>query len=272
MWQILNGTIVNGITVAIGSLLGISMSSRLPERYRTIVLASLGLITITLGIDASVLKFSQTVAEFAPKVGGGETYGANLAMVTIGSLILGSILGTALRLQERIESMGGWIHGLFSRAGDDGGSGSTSSSSRFAEGYLTASVIFCVGPLTLLGCLRNGAAGDPSFLYIKSCLDGFCSMALASSMGWGVFASVFTVLLFQGGLSLLAYWVVEPLNELSIALMTVVGGIVLLATALMILEIKKIPVANMLPAIFLPPVAVWLIENIRPGLLLPLAP
>jgi len=259
MWSIFSGTIVNVFTVAVGSLLGLSISGSLPERYRTIVLQALGLITITLGIDAAVLRFSETVTRFAPLVQDGKTYGARLAMVMIASLLIGTIIGTALRLHERIESAGAWIHGRFSA--QDG--------HQFAEGFLTASVIFCVGPLTLLGCLENGAHGNPSFLYIKSLLDGFCSMALASAMGWGVFGSVLTVLFFQGGLALLAYWVAEPLDELSIALMTTVGGVILLATALMILDLKKIAVANMLPGIFLPPLVIWITERIAPGLLLP---
>jgi len=181
-------------------------------------------------------------------------------MVMIGALLVGAIAGTALRLHERIETLGGWIHGRFS--GQDG--------RLFAEGFLTASVIFCVGPLTLVGCLQNGAHGDPSFLYIKALLDGFCSIALASTFGWGVFASVLTVGVFQGGLALLAFAIAEPLDELSIALMTTVGGVVLLATGLMILEIKRLPVANLLPGIFLPPVVVWLVEWFSPGTLLPL--
>lgn len=260
MWAVFNGTIVNVITVAVGSLAGLSISAKLPERYRTIVLYSLGLITITLGVDAAVVKSAQTVAHFGPLVEDGQTYGARVAIVIIGSLLVGAIIGTALRLHERIEGLGTWIHRHFS--GQDGRT--------FAEGFLTASVIFCVGPLTLIGCLQNGADGDPSYLYIKSLLDGFCSLALASSFGWGVFASILTVLFFQGGLSLLAYLVAEPLNELSVSLMTIVGGIVLLGTALMILEIKKLPVANLLPGIFLPPLVVWVVERISPGLLLPL--
>ena len=260
MWSILNGTMVNTFTVAVGSLAGLSIATRLPERYRLIVLNALGLFTITLGVDAGVLKFADTVEAFSPLVQDGQTYGARLAMVTIAALIIGAIIGTALRIHERIESAGAWIHRRFS--GRDG--------QTFAEGFLTASVIFCVGPLTLVGCLQNGADGDPSFLYIKSLLDGFCSIALASALGWGVFASVVTVLLFQGGLSLLAYWVAEPLDDLSVALMTVVGGVVLLATALLILDIKKIPVANLLPGIFLPPLIVWSVEQVLPGLLLPL--
>jgi len=257
----LNGTIVNATTVLLGSMIGVAASSRLPQRYSSIVLTALGLVTVTLGIDAGVLQFAQAVARFGSEAQADQTYGARMAMVVIGSLILGSILGTALRIHERIEGLGAAIHRRFS--GQDG--------SQFAEGFLTASVIFCVGPLTLLGCLRNGAFGDPSYLYVKSLLDGFCSAALASAMGWGVLASVVTVLFFQGGLALLAYAVAEPLDPLSIALMTVVGGIVLLATSLLILDIKRIPVANMLPGIFLPPLLVWLVESAAPGMLLPIA-
>ncbi len=257
--MILNGTIVNVATVAVGSLAGLSISKSLPERYRLLVLQSLGLVTVTLGIDAGVLRFAAVVDQFRPDGSAGNTYGARLAMVVIASLLVGVIIGTALRIHERIEGLGAWIHRRFSN--QDG--------HQFAEGFLTASVIFCVGPLTLLGCLENGARGDPSFLYIKAMLDGFCSMALASSLGWGVFASVLTVAGFQGGLAILAYYVAEPLDPVSLGLMTTVGGIVLLATALLLLDIKNIPVANMLPGIFLPPLIVLLSELVAPGLLLP---
>ncbi len=260
MWSILNGTIVNVVTVSVGSLIGISVGAKLPKRYQRLLLDALGLVTITLGIDAAVLGFANTVSQFRPEGDAGKTYGATLAMVMIGSLLVGCIVGTALRIHERVEALGGWIHSKFS--GQDAKS--------FAEGFLTASVIFCVGPLTLLGCLANGAEADPSLLWIKSLLDGFCSLALASTLGWGVFASIIVVFGFQGGLSILAYWVADPLDDISLALMSAVGGVVLLATALMILDIKKIPVANMLPGIFLPPVIVWVVEWMKPGLLLPL--
>lgn len=259
MWSILNGTIINTLTVAVGSVLGITVGAGISERYRSIILSALGLITLTLGVDAAVLHFADTVKRFSPLVPNGGTYGARLAMVMIGSLLLGAIIGTALRLHERLEALGGWLHRRFSRS--DGAT--------FAEGFLTASVIFCVGPLTLLGCLRNGRDGNPDYLYIKSLLDGFCSTALASALGWGVFASIITILLFQGGLSLLAAWVAQPLDDLSISLMTVVGGVILLATGLLILEIKKIPVANLLPGLFLPPVLIGLSRHFTPGLLLP---
>ena len=259
MWAILNGTIVNVIAVALGSLAGLSVAAKLPQRYQRIVLNALGLITVTLGVDAGVNRFNDLVARFKPLVQHSDTYGARVAMVMIVSLLVGALMGTALRLHERIEGAGAWIHRRFSE--QDG--------QVFAEGFLTASVIFCVGPLTLLGCLENGAHANPSLLYIKSLLDGFCSMALASTLGWGVFASVLTVLTFQGGLSLLAYGVSDPLDPVSLGLMTVVGGVVLLATALTLLEIKRMPVANFLPGIFLPPIVVWLVEHVQPGLLLP---
>ncbi len=259
MWSVFSGTIVNVATVAAGSLLGISVAKSLPERYRSIVLQALGLFTLTLGMDAAVLEFSSTVEQFAPVGDAGKTYGARLAMVMISSLIVGVVIGTALKLHERVEALGVWIHNRFSQ--EDG--------HRFAEGFLTASVLFCVGPLTLVGCLENGAHGDPSLLYIKSLLDAFASLALASALGWGVFASVLTVAGVQGGLSLLAWRVADPLPDISIALMSAVGGVILLATGLMMLDIKKIPVANMLPGIFLPPLAVWLTERIAPGMLLP---
>ncbi len=259
MWSVLSGTIVNVLAVGVGSLAGLSVAAKLPARYRDIVLNVLGLITLTLGVDAAVLKFADTARRFGPLVHAEQTYGARLAMVMIASLLIGAVLGTALRLHDRIEGLGAWLHRRFS-TGDGRG---------FAHGFLTGSVIFCVGPMTLLGCLQNGARGDPGLLYIKSLLDGFCAMALASSLGWGVVASILTVAGFQGGLSILAHLVARPLDELSIALMTIVGGVALLATGFLLLDIKKMPVANLLPAVFLPPLFVWIVERLSPGLLLP---
>lgn len=260
MWNVINGTVINAAAVVGGSVFGLLAGGKIPDRYRTIVIQALGLITITLGVDAGVLEFARIVERLGPKVGS-DTYGARIAMVMISSLIVGVVIGTWLGLHERIESLGTVLHRrLFNGDGQ-----------RFAEGFLMASVIFCVGPLTLLGCLENGVHGDPSYLYIKSLLDGFCSMALASTFGVGVLFSVLTIVGFQGALSILAYWLAEPLDDLSLSLMTVVGGIILLATALTMLEIKKMPVANFLPGIFLPPLFVWIVEQMQPGLLLPVA-
>lgn len=270
LWSILNGTILNVITVAVGSIVGLALSARIPERFQKIILNCLGLVTITLGIDASVLGMAETVRRYGSGI---PTFGARLGMVTVGSLILGAVLGSALRLHDRIEGLGRIIHERFSRSSGPAEAATSQAEgpaprARFAEGFLTASVIFCVGPLTLLGCLQNGADGNPSLLYIKSFLDGFCSMALAASLGVGVTFSVLTVLIFQGALALAASRIAGVIPDLSLQMMNVVGGIVLLATALMILDVKKIPVADLLPGIFLPPIVIWAVEALRPGLLL----
>ncbi len=258
LWNILNGTIFNVVAVAIGASVGMLLSGKLPDRYQQIVLTALGLVTITLGIDAAVLVMGDTVATYRPAGEAGKTYGATLAMITVGSLIAGCFAGTWLRLQDRVESLGTHLHARFGK-GEAG---------KFSEGFLLASVIFCVGPLTLLGCFENGVAGDPSLLMIKSLLDLFCSMALAAALGWGVFFSVLTVLGFQSALSLLAYFFAGAIPDLSQQLMNVVGGVLLLATALTLLDLKKIPVADMLPALFLPPIVVSCVERIAPGALI----
>ncbi len=258
MWSMLNGTIFNALAVAVGSGTGLILSGKLPDRYQRIVLQALGLITITLGVDAGVIVLNDTIARYRPAGDAGKTYGAVLAMVSVGSLLIGCLLGTWWRLQERVEGLGEVIHRRFG-AGDAG---------TFAEGFLTASVIFCVGPLTLLGCFENGAQGDPSLLMIKSLLDAFCSMALAASLGWGVVFSIVTVLGFQGALSILAAYFADAVPDLSQQMMNVVGGVILIATALVLLDVKRIPVANMLPGIFLPPLVVWIVETVWPGSLL----
>ncbi|MEZ6085396.1 MAG: DUF554 domain-containing protein [Phycisphaerae bacterium] len=196
MWNILNGTIINALAVAGGCAVGLLAGHRLPERIQRIILDVLGLITITLGIDAGVLGMSTMVQTNMPAGDAGKTYGAMLGLVMVASLIIGSIAGTLMRWHEGIERLGEKIHERFAT-----GDGKT-----FAEGFLTASVIFCVGPLTMLGCLKNGAAGDPSYLYIKSLLDGFCSIALTASLGVGVAFSILTVVVFQGGLAVTAYY------------------------------------------------------------------
>jgi uncharacterized membrane protein YqgA involved in biofilm formation len=258
MWAILNGTLVNAATVAAGCTLGGLVGGKLPERFQRIILDVLGLITITLGIDAAVLRLNAVVTHYGFAPSAGKTYGARLALVMVGALVIGALIGAALRLHQRLEGIGHAIHRRFDRG--DGHS--------FAEGFLTASVIFCVGPLTLLGCLKNGVDGDPSYLYIKALLDGFCAIALTATLGVGVAFSIITVLVFQGGLAVLAYASAGALPELSVEMMNVVGGVILLATALMILEIKRIPVADLLPAIFLAPVLIALVEWVSPGLLM----
>lgn len=264
MWSILNGTIVNALAVAAGCSVGLLVGGKLPERFQRIILDVLGLITITLGIDAAVLRMGDVVTTYRPIGEAGKTYGAKLGLVMVAALVIGALIGSALRLHDRIEGLGRTIHNRLGGSGGSDGEGSH----RFAEGFLTASVIFCVGPLTLLGCLKNGTDADPSYLHIKSLLDGFCSIALTATLGVGVAFSIVTVLVFQGGLAVLAYYAAGGLPDLSVQMMNVVGGVVLLATAMMILDIKRMRVADMLPAIFLAPLVVWIVELLAPGMLI----
>lgn len=263
MWSIFSGTLVNALTVAVGTSIGLAAGPVIPERFQRIVLACLGLVTIMLGVDAGPMTMGNVVRQYGPDL---PTYGARVGLVVIASLILGALIGTALRLHERLEGLGETIHRRMNR-GVAPGDGDLAAR-RFAEGFLTASVIFCVGPLTLLGCLQNGAEANPTLLYIKAVLDGFCSMALAATLGWGVALSIVTVLLVQGGLALAAYGFAQGLPPLSLDLTNVVGGLMLIATALMILDIKKIPVANLLPGLLLPTIIVWCVERASPGLLI----
>jgi len=276
MWSILNGTIVNVFTVLAGSTVGLTLGGRLPQRYLRIILDVLGLMTVVLGVDAAVIGFNAVSRQYRPAGDAGEGFGPRLAMVMVVSLVLGAVIGTALKLHERIEALGAALHrrlpggrsapsevsaDVVSGAGD---AAALTPGARFAQGFLASSVLFCIGPLTLLGCLNNGTRHDPGLLYIKACLDACSSMALAASLGSGVMASILTIVVIQGGLSLTAARLGDSLSGLSLDTMNVVGGVVLLATALMLLEIRKLPVANLLPAIFLPPVLIALARNVFP--------
>lgn len=261
MWSLLNGTIVNTIAVACGCAVGGLVAGRVGPRYQRIILDTLGLITITLGIDATVLGMFGAVEKYMPILESGapdRTYGARLGLVMVGSLIVGGLIGTAMRLHERLEGVGDRLRDRF--GGTDG--------SRFTEGFLTASVIFCVGPLTLLGCLQNATARDPSYLYIKSLLDGFCSIALTATLGVGVAFSILTIIFFQGGMVILFWLAAQNLPDLSIRMTNIVGGVMLLATAMLLLEIKRIPTANMLPGLAVAPILIWIVEWVSPGLLI----
>lgn len=275
MWSILNGTIVNVFTVLAGSTVGLTLGSRLPARYLRIILDVLGLMTVVLGVDAGVNGFNAAARQYQPAGEAGNGFGPRLAMVMVVSLVLGAVIGTALKLHERIEALGAALHrrlpgrdsaseSTAGAVGDMADADALSPGARFAQGFLASSVLFCVGPLTLLGCLNNGARHDPGLLYIKACLDACSSMALAASLGSGVLASILTIVVIQGGLSLAAWKMGGSLGGLSLDMMNVVGGVVLLATALMLLEIRKIPVANLLPAIFLPPALIALARVMLP--------
>ena len=244
----MTGTILNAITVLIGGALGIFFGARLPERLTQTIVAGLGLFTASIGVSMFLAS--------------------NNPIIVLGGLLLGGILGEWWRIEDRLEALGGWLQRRFARVGDgemETGSDGPSPREKFIRGFLTASLVFCVGPMTILGSIQDGLAGDYRLLAIKSTLDGFAAVAFAATMGVGVLFSVVVILGFQGGISLLAGSLTavvpeETLEFILIPEMTAVGGLLLIGIAISsLLELKKIRVANFLPALAIAPFIAWVV-------------
>lgn len=225
------GTIINAITVFIGGMLGLLLGHRFPQRMQETILAALGLFTLVIGV-ASALETGN-------------------ALIVLGSLLVGALIGEALLIETRLENFGGWLQRRFASGGD---------SARFIEGFITASLVFCVGPLTIQGAIEDGLLGDSTKLIIKATLDGFAALAFASTLGAGVLASIIVILVFQGGISLLAQFGAGIFTEAMVAELTATGGVVLLAISLRLLDLKQIRAANLLPALFVAPTAVYIMD------------
>jgi len=224
----MTGTIINVITVVVGGLLGLLFGTKLPDRFRSAVLSMLGLFTMALGMQ----MFLET----------------NNALIVLAALLVGTLLGEWWHIEAGLSRFGERLKARFSRV-----SGSQDLT-RFVEGFLTASILFCVGPMAILGSIQDGLSGDYSLLATKAVMDGFAALAFASTMGAGVIFSSLVVLAFQGGISLLAVQVQSMITEAMIAEMSAAGGVILIGIALSnILAIRKIRTGNALPALFLAP-------------------
>jgi hypothetical protein len=234
----MTGTIINVITVLIGGTIGLLFGSRLPERIRDTVVAGLGLFTAVIGVSMFL-----------------DTQNPIIVLV---SLLVGGILGEWWKIEARLQRFGAKLEERFA-----GGSGEVDEGSRFIRGFLTASLVFCVGPMTILGSIQDGLTGDFRLLAIKSVLDGFAGMAFASSLGVGVLFSVIVVFGFQGSLSLLASYAAAVITEPMMFEMTAVGGILLAGLAFSsLLEIKHIRVGNFLPALLIAPIIVAVLTGL----------
>jgi uncharacterized membrane protein YqgA involved in biofilm formation len=241
----MTGTLINMVTVLIGGTLGLIVGGRLPDRARETVIAALGLFTIAVGI----MLFIEGVQVEGEQV-----------LIPLLSLLIGGLLGEWWRLEDRLKSLGAALEARFA-----GGSGTVTEENRFIRGFLTASLLFCIGPLTIIGSIQDGLTGNYELLAIKSVLDGFAAMALASSFGIGVLFSVLVVLVVQGGISLLASQAQLFFTEVMIAELTVVGGVLLLGLAISaLLELRPIRTANLLPALLVSPLLVYLLVFINP--------
>jgi len=246
------GTLINAGTVLVGTAVGTLLGDRLPERIRTIVMDGLGLVVLVVGTSEAFEAFRPP---FTTLVHGTASGGVPI-LIVLGSVLLGGIAGELLRIEQGLTAAGDALKRRF-------GAGQ----SRFTEGFVVASLVFCVGPLTVLGSLRDGLSGDSSLLAIKAMLDGFAALAFSSALGWGVGFSVLTILVYQGGLSLLAGAVSgavgDPAHSPAIAAVTATGGLLIIAIGLRLLRVREIPVANLLPALVLAPIAVVAVERLR---------
>lgn len=242
----MTGTLLNVATVLIGGSLGLLFGSRLPERVRKTVVAGLGLFTAAIGVQ----MFLET----------------QNPIIVLGSILVGGILGEWWRIEDGLSNLGGFLEARFMgnrSAPLEASATETESDSRerFIRGFLTASLVFCVGPMTILGSIQDGLTGDYKLLAIKSVLDGFASLAFASSLGVGVLFSALTVLIFQGGISLLAAQAQAVITAEMMAEMTAAGGLLLIGLSISsLLELKPIRVGNFLPALVLAPLFVALVE------------
>ena len=236
------GTVVNVATVLLGATIGVLLGNRLPVRTRDVVTDALGLITL-------LIAGTSTMAVLDPDLSG--LVGSSAPMlIVLGSLLIGGIAGSALRLEQRVEAFGGWLQ---RRLGGDTGS---LERHRFIEGFVVSSLVFCSGPLTILGSLNDGLGNGPDQLLLKATLDGFAAIAFAASFGWGVAASAVTIVAVQGSLTLAGVALGDVLPDAHLAAITAVGGLLLVGVALRLLRIREIPVADLLPALAVAPLLV----------------
>lgn len=241
------GTLVNVATVLLGATIGVLLGNRLPVRTRDVVTDALGLVTLLIAATSAMAVLDDGLA---------DAVGSSAPMlIVLGSLLIGGIAGSLLRLEQRVESFGGWLQTRLS--GDHG----TVERHRFIEGFVTASLLFCTGPLTILGSLNDGLGNGADQLFLKSVLDGFAAIAFAASFGWGVAASALTVVVIQGSLTVFGYLLGDVLPDPHLSALTATGGLLLVGVALRLLRIREIPVADLLPALLVAPVLVEIVSS-----------
>ncbi len=216
----MKGTIVNVVAIFLGCSAGFILKSKFPEKIEKIIMQALGLASLLIGMQMAIK--------------------ADNILLVIFSLVIGGVIGEIIDIEAGLERFGERIKRKFK---------SNNTSERFVEGFLTASLLYCVGSMAIMGAIKEGLSGDPDILYAKSLLDGVTSIAFTAAMGIGVLFSAIPVFLYQGGITLLARTIKDFLSPEIINEMTVVGGILIWGIGFGLLGIKKIKVGNLLPAI-----------------------
>ncbi len=249
----MTGTILNVTTVLVGGTVGALVGERLPDRFKETAMHAIGLMTLLIGFQMALSTRS--------------------AIIVLGSVVVGALIGESARIDDGLKAFGDWVEARVAVVGRSRDSdqeesaganrataegGHAAGDSLFSKGFVTASLVFCVGPMTILGSFQDGLTGVYDTLAVKSVLDGFTAVALASSLGWGVMLSSLIVLFYQGALTLGAVWAKPLLTESIVSEMTAAGGLLIVGIGLNILGITRVRVANLLPALVVAPLLVAL--------------
>ncbi|MGI8458235.1 MAG: DUF554 domain-containing protein [Propionibacteriaceae bacterium] len=250
------GTVINVAAVLVGSGIGVLLGHRFPTRTRDTVTDALGLVTLLIG-GLSALAVRST--ELSAVVGTNAP-----VLIVLGALLIGGIVGSLIDIEARLARLGDWLRRHVTRARPNrDGSVHGRQQARFVEGFVTSSLVFCVGPLTILGSLSDGLGLGAQQLIIKSALDGFASIAFAAALGVGVMAAAGAVLVVQGSLTLVGVLVGGVLPTADLDAITAVGGLLLVGVALRLLQLRPVPVGNLLPALLVAPVLVAVVAGVR---------
>lgn len=240
-----SGVIANVIAVLIGTVVGLTFGRFITERFRKIAFAALGLSTLSIGgtmVIGGLMKADAAGSRYA-------------VLVLVGSLVIGGLVGEAIGVEKWLERFGHWLRGaalklplLRSAAGEG--------EHQMVEGFVVATLLYCIGTMTVVGSLQDGL-GDPNLLYVKSLLDGVASIALASALGIGVGFSIVPVAIIQGGIALGAHALQPLLTEAVVREMSTVGGTLIMAIGLDLMDVKRLPVGNLMPAVFVAALLGW---------------
>jgi uncharacterized membrane protein YqgA involved in biofilm formation len=238
------GTIINVFSILIGAGIGVALGHRLPANISRTLTDALGLVVLVIGgLNLIALTDSSFVAAVSS---------AGTLLVVLASLVLGSVLGSMLRIEQRLAHFGTWLQLKASRGGDK---------EKFIEGFVNASLLFTIGPMAVLGALQDGLGQGFDVLALKSTLDGLTSVAFAAALGWGVAFAAIPVGIWQGLLTLLAASAGALMSDALVASITATGGVLLLGTGLRVLQIRMVSVADMLPALVLAPLITWAVAS-----------
>jgi uncharacterized membrane protein YqgA involved in biofilm formation len=234
----MTGTFINVAAILIGGTIGLFFGSRIPERFKNTVIAGMGIFTSALGMQMFL--------------------DSKNSLIVLGALIIGALIGEWIGIEDGLQALGQMLEKRFSQDSETG------SSSKFVRGFMVSSLLFCIGPIAILGSIQDGLTGDYNLLAVKSTLDGFASIAFASTLGIGVLFSSLIILVYQGGVSLLANQLNAIVTDPMMAEMTATGGVLLIGVGISnLLEIKKIRVGNFLPALAVAPLIVWILSLLK---------